>query len=512
MRLAGQLLAFAALLGLLAVLTAQPVNFSAVDLGRHLKNGELFVTQGTLVGTNFYSFTEPQLPVVNHHWLSGVLFYLVWKWLGFVGLHVAYLALHVLTIALFIIAALRRADWKLVFAITAALLPLLASRHEIRPEGLSYFALGLLMLWLTRLPDRAGSVLTLLAAVALLSVLWVNSHIFFFLGWVLTGAFLLQAFVEGGCAWRPLIDIRTLQGKLAAMLVTQIVASLVNPWGVQGVIEPFIILREYAYTVLENQPIPFILKRVGGGLYWHYVGVGVAALLLVLASLRRGLASVLSGVLLLVTFYALGFSAVRAMAMFAMIAIPCASVLASRVVPESARRVALGVAVVFLLAVVAVRGFYFSLSTWPHQLGLMPGSQGAGKFIRDTRLQGPIFNNYDVGGYFIFHLHPHYRPFVDNRPEAYSVPFLRDIYQGMLRDEQIWRREAQHHGFNAIFFYRHDATEHAQPFLLRRLDDPEWAPVWVDEFNIIFVRRTPQHERIIRDYELPRQMFSSRGG
>ena len=59
-----------------------------IDLGRHLKNGELLLSQ--ILHTNFYSYTQPEL---NHHWLAGIVFYSVYKLDGFPGLNAFYILL-----------------------------------------------------------------------------------------------------------------------------------------------------------------------------------------------------------------------------------------------------------------------------------------------------------------------------------------------------------------------------------------------------------------------------------
>jgi len=71
------------------------------DLGRHIKNGEIFFETGQIISTNYYSYTEPDLPVINHHWGSGVLFYLIQKLIGFEGLSFIYCLLSAITVFLF---------------------------------------------------------------------------------------------------------------------------------------------------------------------------------------------------------------------------------------------------------------------------------------------------------------------------------------------------------------------------------------------------------------------------
>lgn len=67
------------------------------DLGRHWKNGELILssatppgTVGRLLHTNFYSYATPDFEFVNHHWLTGVVYFVVWKAAGFAGLNAFY--------------------------------------------------------------------------------------------------------------------------------------------------------------------------------------------------------------------------------------------------------------------------------------------------------------------------------------------------------------------------------------------------------------------------------------
>ena len=53
---------------------AQKIILVNADLGRHITNGRLFIENGVLISTNFYSYTEPDSPTINHHWGTGVIF------------------------------------------------------------------------------------------------------------------------------------------------------------------------------------------------------------------------------------------------------------------------------------------------------------------------------------------------------------------------------------------------------------------------------------------------------
>lgn len=140
-------------------------------------------------------------------------------------------------------------------------------------------------------------------------------------------------------------------------------------------------------------------------------------------------------------------------------------------------------------------------------LGLADDALGSVDFVKAHDLHGPIFNNYDVGGLLIYSLYPREKVFVDNRPEAYPKKFFSDVYVAMQEKDEIWKTELEKEKFNMIFFYRLDYTPWAQAFLIRRVGDASWAPVYVDARTIILLRRVPENARIISKYEIPKSAF-----
>ena len=94
----------------------QKIDLTNTDLGRHLKNGEILLegSRGQAAGvlhTNFYSYAAGDYPFVNHHWLAGVVLFVVWKGGGgFEGLTVFYALLVALALAASYWAAQRIAN------------------------------------------------------------------------------------------------------------------------------------------------------------------------------------------------------------------------------------------------------------------------------------------------------------------------------------------------------------------------------------------------------------------
>lgn len=140
-------------------------------------------------------------------------------------------------------------------------------------------------------------------------------------------------------------------------------------------------------------------------------------------------------------------------------------------------------------------------------VGLAPHVQDAADFIIDHQLSGPVFNNFDSGGYVIWNFWPEQKPFVDNRPEAYLASFFSETYIPMQLEGEVWQKELAERNFKLIFFSLSENTPWGQRFLVDRIQDPAWAPVYVDSYALIFVRRTPEHAEVIKRYEIPRDHF-----
>jgi len=91
----------AALLAIYVGFLAHPINLTDSDLGRYLKNGELFFHSGLIVSTNLFAYTAADHPFVNHSWGSGVVYYLIERVAGFPGLSLFFLAVSVTTLGIF---------------------------------------------------------------------------------------------------------------------------------------------------------------------------------------------------------------------------------------------------------------------------------------------------------------------------------------------------------------------------------------------------------------------------
>lgn len=509
---------------LLALWLARPISLITADLGRHLRNGEIILIEGfssSVLDTNYYSYTHPDFPAINHHWLYGVLSALLWRAGGFPLLSVINLALIVSGVVVVLFASRATipsaSSWS-IFVATLISLPLLVSRTEIRPESLSFIFLALYLSLL--LQWRKNGKLRWILPLIPLQIIWTNSHIFFVFGWLIVGTFLLES-IWKNCRrrFKKQEDVRQLRS-LGIIFVLILLASLVTPFSWKLALAPLMIATNYNYLVAENQSPLFLFNlRVNQQLHGYAMlfmfGVFVALLtLFIRTKLRHSLFPLWA----ICTIFLIGSTQImRLYPYLALVAIPLLGVgfhLFFQKFSRGKRIVALlsdvtSASIIALSSALLLALFILSGLFIPDMrrigIGLTPESERAGKFFRDLKVTGRVFNNYDSGGYLIYYL-PTQSVYVDNRPAEYPSSFF-DEYKRAQTDPAFFSEISTKYDLGSIFFFRHDMTPEAQLFLISLIDNHEWVPIFVDEAAIIFVKQIPEHAQIISSYQLPRSTF-----
>jgi MFS family permease len=480
------------------------INLVTADLGRHLANGRELIENHNLLKTNFYSYTEPDYPVISHHWGSGVIFYCLWKTMGFIGIQAFFIVLSIATFLISFCFAKKLGGYGLSGLLALGIIPLLAERTEIRPEIFSYLfvMVFLCMLWFFQENRLAPAWLLILPV---LEVFWVNLHIFFFLGPLIILAFVIETLVKKNVSRQAKLKW------LSLIFGLSVLATLVSPFGFRAVVEPFIIMKHYGYSIVENQPVWLAQRLIRNPnliIFELLFFVLVLSYAVLFCKNRKALSPALfllgSGASLM------AWLEIRNLTLFGLLALPIMALNISQVFPSvvsGLRKLALFF--LFIAVTISVSGNLTYLFPYWHEfgLGLERDNDRPARFIQEQKISGPILNNYDIGSYLIFYLFPEYRVFVDNRPEAYSVSFFQDVYIPLQDNESKWQEFKEKYGFNAIVFSYHDATPWAQKFLISRIQDQEWAPVYVDQYVIILLKRTAGNSGIIEKFEIPNSNF-----
>lgn len=492
----------------------QKINLTATDTGRHVKNGELtlsYLIQGNwtesykLLHTNYYSYTEDEFPFVNHHFGSGILAYIVYSAFGWNGLSIAFILCFLAALFVAYRHAQETSTLWIALPISIFLIPLIAERSEVRPEVISYFFITIFIYILSKYfrEELQEKYLWILPACIFL---WANLHIYFIFGIYIIGIFGFEAFIHRN--WNRV-------QKLLVIGIASVLSACINPYGWYLLYYPFIIFKHYGYLVAENQSITF-LEKINfynpNFLWWNIVSILIVCTLLVTAIKKLKKIPIALSILTL-TFAYLSFTAIRNLSIFGLISLfllaELFGILLISLEQKTQQWMLWTWSIILSLCIISFSLFQFSSRLPTHAnwgIGLIPHDMGSAEFVRATGIHGPIFNNYDIGGYLIFSIYPE-KVFVDNRPETYPTDFFNSTYIPMQQYDAVWKQEDQKYNFNIIWFYRLDMTPWAQQFLINKVNDSEWVPVFVDDYTIIFVKNNTQNLEVIKKYALPKSMF-----
>lgn len=476
---------------------AFPITIITADIGRHVLSGNLMLESWSsfwsVTHQNVFTYTFPEYTIINHHWLTGVIFAVAHNLTGWVGLHLLFIALNVTALLLFMDTGRRLSNPLIVGVVTLVLLTLIAEREELRPEVFGALFTGLYLWVCVRIQQGTLSTKILWWLVPV-QLLWVNVHISFPLGLAIILLF-------GGCAvWQQrtrAVLLAWLYPYLAMDLIT-----LVNPAGVQGAFLPLRVFQDFGYPLIENQSLWFLYN-------WGLENLNLVVLpvvtvitvaLLAIAALQQTLKPLLPLALFTGAVTLLAWLAMRQWTLAGLCLVPLLSAVVSSMKWGALRqyRIVLAGAVVLITAVVN----YQQLSQRWIAIGLEPGANNAARFIEEQGITGPWFNNFDIAGYLIYHFYPEQQLFVDNRPEAHPPEFFREVYIPMQQDPVVWQQQLAEHNFNALVLYYRDRTQWFQEFLNARLADGAFVPVFADQNIIVFVRNTQQNQAIISQHRI----------
>lgn len=476
----------------------RPITALNQDLGRHLLTGQLILQTRTVPKVNLFAYTFPDFPFINTHWLSEVVFTLLYQWSGFVGLFALMLILVIISFGLQV---------KQVYAKTTALsltisgllyLRILFERTDLRPELFSYF---LLSVYITLLYYFRGKTSRLLYVLIPLQLLWVNLHIYFALGLIVLALFLLDALITH----RKNLLAKPVK-QLFIVFLLCCVASLINPNGLAGLLYPLHVFQNYGYSIEENQSI-FLLQSLGFSKpSFPFFFTAVFFLFLSLAVSYKKTRPI--DWLLTVTFILLGFQAVRNLPLFVFATFIPFSVFFSLLLQKS--EVFLSsflilkqyrfLLILALVACLFLWQFFSYFSDKTIRYAIDPSAERAVAFMQKEHIRGPLFNNFDIGGFLIYKLYPKERVFVDGRPEAYPADFFTNIYIPMQQDPTLFAEVVKKYGIQTIFYAYTDQTPWGNVFISSIVTQPDWRIIYLDEYAIILVKDTPQNTGVIRKF------------
>lgn len=418
------------------------------DLGRHIKLGEIIVQTRFVPTINLFSYTNPDFPFINTHWLFEVIAYFFNQTIGITW----FLYLKIIIILFAVWLTIRQKSY-LLLPVSFIFLHVLRERLDLRPEIFS-FLFTALTLYL--LKNRR-----ILFILPIIQLVWINTHIYFFVGLVLQAIFLIS-----------------FKKKIFLIILTlSLAASLINPNGLNGVLYPLNVTGNYGYTIVENQTM-FLLESINftdKNFLFVKIIFAIIALSLFIGYKRKTL-NLLN--LLLIGFGSgLALLNVRGFPYLIFICLP--PVLEN--LGQFKSRILLYICIFLLIieSFLYLKGDYYKYTNSPNEVKLILPESGkkAMDFVLANNLSGPIYNNFDIGSYIIYRGYPKLRVFVDGRPEAYPKEFFQNIYIPA---------KYENFDFKTIIFSHTDQTPWGKAFLNSISKDKNWNLVFLDDSMVVY--------------------------
>lgn len=431
----------------------------------HIAAGRWIWAHAAVPAADPFSHTLKGAPWVAHEWLSELILAGAYGVLGWAGV-VALAALAVAAALVLLMRALERFVRPTVaLGATAMTFFLMAAHLTARPHAL---ALPFLVAWaaalvLARAESRAPSLLLLPLMVA-----WANLHGGFVVGLGLAGALAIEAVLQA----RPGSNRRAVIWGWGRFVAGAALASLLTPQGIAGWWFPFKLMS-----------LGFALSFVGE---WHAPALGllqplVLWLIALLAfAVASGLRAPLYRVLMVAGLVAMALSHTRNAELMAVLAPLLLAAPAARFVRpsqspsglETRSIVALALAVVAMTGAAALRGYAHdnpAIAPAP----ALAAAERAG-------LTGPVFNDYDFGGYLIFQ---GLAPFVDGRIDLYGDDFMRAYAAALAAEGGSLQGLLDRYGI-AWTLLQPNA-----PAVAALDRDPDWERVYADPSAVVHRRR-----------------------
>lgn len=445
----------------------------------HIETGRWMWLERNFPRVDVFSHTAVGRPWTNMEWLSQIFLYWSYDMLGWRGAIILTGLVIALTFALMYWLLSRKLRPTVALGICAVSL-IFASVHFLaRPHLMSY---PVIVLWVAFLAKACEEKRAPSFWLLPLITLWANLHGAFTFGLVLVGGFGFEAIVGASKSARAGLAMRWILFGLCALA-----AGCITPYGYQYVLETFNVLNLGPVLQQNSEWRPMDADN-------DFAHEGILLVLLALA-LTFGVKLKFPRALLVIGVLHFGLRHVRGLPMVAltwpfMLAGPLAAQFAflrptTDPLPlfgpnrSSARPLIATIAVT--VAALAFLGFVYA-KIWPDvRPAANVSPRAAVDFVIAQKIEGPVFNDFDFGGYLI---HRGIKTFIDGRTLPFGKKFAVDYFE-FQKIENLPKLEELADMYKVTWTLLRPNSTMAYHFD----HSPHWRRVYEDETAVVHVRQ-----------------------
>jgi len=514
------------------ILLAFLMNFHTLtdtDIFWHLKTGEIIFKTHRVPNQDIFSFTVAGKEWIDAQWLFQLMIYSLYRIYGYAGM-------------IFVGAFISGLVWLLIigpgfsarryfFIILLGLISLLtvSGRLKLRPELLTFFYISL-EIFLIDLFKRGKKYA--LYFLPILFLFWLNSEGLWPIYFFISGVFLLEETLlflfPGFKKWLKRDSVfshRESARALGLCLGFSLPLVLMNPYTWRGAVFPLTLLRETAHPESEIRRLIFEFGNPFTELpfldRFAYISLIVISFMyfLVLIFRRR---VYLANLLLWGGFLYISVTALRNVGLFGVVTCaltlrmlaenPIEELLPFRGMKGLVRfRWVLGLMLLGAISWLSVdimtsQFFLRNRSRVRFGIGALETEYPvrAGDFLEKIfQSQGrkrelKIFADAESSGYLIWIGNPEWRVYFDPRLEVYGEEFLKQFVSA-LDQVPAFEQESERYRFDVVVI---DHLVFRMHLVTHLYHHPDWAMVYLDGLNVIFLRRTQELAPLIQKFEI----------
>lgn len=478
------------------------ISIAEGQLGYFIREGAIFWEQGELLFSNQLSYTNPNYPMNNNHWLASFFFFGIQQFLGFGGLHFLGTLAYCLGVA-FLLKILVQSTPPIFVALIGVLaVPLLAMHNLINPVLFSHlFSLLFFSLLYQYLNDKKS--VRWLFILPIIQIFWVNCHSYFFIGWGLLTIAFIQAFLYQKPKAAPLLSI-TIASLVASFIHPQFATGTFGAISKAFTTSAFLPIWERttldAYLLTHSYSLLYVLVMsiitLLGSLFYVFkirnsipnFFVPAATVLFTFFAFWNNQLIFLLGItwiaiaLLILDFYLIKYPVEPIKNIFLTYNPPIVSLYA-------------------LLPIFLAAGFAYPISNLGY--GLRANETEVVDFINQADIQGPFFHNSAISGLMAYGLKQQQPLYLSSQALAHPNDFLTQKYFPQILDPISWKAIHDEYQFNAILFrLKNEATAQLE-FMGNLLGNGKWAMVYFKkDYEVLLLKRNEKNQALIRQYEI----------
>ncbi|MEQ1789173.1 MAG: hypothetical protein ABL857_01885 [Rickettsiales bacterium] len=449
------------------------------DMGWHIMAGDLIRNTGEIPLHDSWSFSGSEQIWYNISWLWDIILSFVHEKVGVQGLFIFTVACPALLVALLLASIQKRVELGINALIfigmisTYCMLEFATGRPQIIGMFFALFFHHILHSSRKNINDW------MLFLLPLIMILWVNIHGSFFAGFIIIGAYGLEAIYSKNRAWVL---------KLLLIGVLCIVAALVNPYGIHIITAVTRTLNTVvAKYVVEWQP--FVFGKVMGASLWLLVFIGFS-------DLRAKNIPIADKILAVIWVIAV-LSSVRNIAMLVVLGAPY---IAANLPPDdekdsNTRKLSVWIndlrfSPIIMAAIpltMIVSYFLLPVLGAEHYLEKADKSpMPAINYVMQNYAGKRVLNDYDYGGRIIYETKGELPIFTDGRAgTVYSEKILTDFLSLVNMDDD-WQKNIEPYKIDVIMLGNgHNFVKAYE----RGLYNDAWEKTFSDEVASVYVRK-----------------------